>query len=74
MMDVMATFVRLGNFCDGKFETNKDLMIHKKKEHSEKVQVCWNYSTGKCDFGENLCWFLHTNLNTSKSAEIDCNL
>ena len=60
------------NFCENKFETKKDLMVHKKKEHREKVRMCWNYSTGKCEFVENVCWFLHT--NTSISAEVDCNL
>ena len=57
------------NFCAKKFETKKELMVHKKKEHREKVKVCWNYSSGKCEFVENDCWFLHTNT----SSEIDCN-
>jgi hypothetical protein len=47
-------------------------MVHKKKEHSDKVEICWNYSTGKCEFGDDLCWFLHS--NTSKSCEINCNI
>ena len=60
------------NFCKRRFKTNKEVMVHKKKEHSEKVEICWNYSTGKCEFGADLCWFLHT--NSSKSCEIDCNI
>jgi hypothetical protein len=49
-----------------------DLMIHKKKEHREKVSICWNYSAGKCELGDSVCWFLHT--NTYKSSEVDCNI
>ena len=60
------------NFCDLKFGTNRDLMVHKKKEHREKVRICWNYSTGKCEFGDNACWFLHT--DASKSGEVDCSI
>ena len=60
------------NFCNEGFKTKKDLMGHKKKEHSEKVDICWNFATGKCEFGADLCWFLHT--NSSKSSEIDCNI
>jgi hypothetical protein len=56
------------NFCERRFTTNKELMVHKKKEHSEKVKICWNYSTGKCEFEDDLCWFLHT--ITSKSIAI----
>ena len=52
------------NFCAKKFETKKELMVHKKKEHREKVKVCWNYSSGKCEFVENYCWFLHTNTSS----------
>ena len=60
------------NFCNRRIKTNKELMVHKKKEHSDKVEICWNYSTGKCEFGDDLCWFLHS--NTSKSCEINCNI
>ena len=47
-------------------------MVHKKKEHREKVSICWHYSTGRCEFVDNDCWFLHT--NTPKSVEVDCNI
>ena len=60
------------NFCDLKFEAKKDLMMHKKKEHREKVSKCWNHSAGNCELGDSACWFLHT--NTSKSWEVDCNI
>ena len=62
------------NFCAKKFETKKELMVHKKKEHREKVKVCWNYSSGKCEFVENDCWFLHTNTLNVKldSKQLTC--
>ena len=60
------------NFCDKRYQSNKDLMIHKKKEHSEKVKICWNHSSGNCEFGDDQCWFLHT--NKSKDFEIDCKI
>ena len=47
-------------------------MVHRKKEHREIVRICWNYSTGKCQFADNECWFLHE--NTSKSDEINCDI
>ena len=60
------------NFCGLKFEIKKDLMIHKKKEHREKVSICWNFSAGNCELGDSICWFLH--MKTSKSGEVDCNI
>ena len=54
------------NFCDENFETKKSLMIHTKKEHKEKVDECWNYSAGTCVFGEEICWFIHSE-KSSKS-------
>jgi hypothetical protein len=40
------------NFCEDTFENTGDLMKHKKKEHTEKVDICWNYAGGKCVFEE----------------------
>ena len=48
------------NFCDQKFETRKSLMVHKKSEHLEKVALCWNFSSGVCECGDDFCWFSHT--------------
>ena len=47
-------------------------MVHKKKDHRENVRTCWNYSAGTCGFGDNACWFLHT--DASKSGEVDCSI
>ena len=35
-------------------------MEHKKKDHLEKVSLCWKYSSGTCEFGDLNCWFSHS--------------
>ena len=35
------------------------MMNHKKIEHTANVCLCWNYSTGRCTYGEKNCWFIH---------------
>ena len=58
------------NFCGQKFESQKLLMEHKKKVHIKKVASCWNFSAGKCEFGDDSCWFSH-----SKNIEhFKCNI
>ena len=49
------------NTCKDNFESKNELMMHRKKEHVEKVQVCWNFVSSKCQFVEDLCWFRHCN-------------
>ena len=56
--------------CDMSFHTKQDLMIHRKKEHIEKVPTCWNYIEGNC-LWENSCWFNHT--DNSSTLE-KCNI
>ena len=61
------------NFCDNGFETKRDLMNHKKIEHTEKVNVCWHFSAGTCSFGDKKCWFVHsTEKNDLISTEYTC--
>ena len=58
------------NLCVDSFEKKRDLMIHKKEDHKEKVEFCWPYSAGTCPYGEQKCWFIHgkedSNSNTSE--------
>ena len=35
------------NFCGEKFVTQRILMEHKKRVHTERVALCWNFSAGK---------------------------
>ena len=46
-------------FCDNKFTLLRELMEHKKIQHEEKINICWNYPSGNCEFGSDNCWFLH---------------
>ena len=49
-------------------------MQHKKASHKEKVNVCWNFSAGKCELGDDLCWFIHCeNSEETVIKEIKCN-
>ena len=47
-------------FCGENFETLSSLMKHKKRVHTEKVALCWNFSSGKCEFSDDSCWFSHS--------------
>ena len=60
------------NFCDKSFENKGEQMKHKKEEHTEKVDICWNYAGGKCDFEEGKCWFLHKDETTSRFECTSC--
>ena len=64
--------------CDKKFKILKDLMMHKKINHVENVNVCWHFLNGFCPYGE-MCWFRHeTNSNKNKKdldiKSIKCNI
>ena len=41
------------------FKNKKDLMKHKKKEHTENVQILSHYSCGNDPYGEQNFWFIH---------------
>ena len=61
--------------CAKTFETKTSLMVHSKKEHTEKTSVCWNFLADKCDLGDDFCWFIHS--EDSRKAEFssfNCNL
>ena len=34
-------------------------MKHKKLHHAESITPCWNHAGGKCEFGDEECWFSH---------------
>ena len=48
------------NFCEDTFESKGYLMSNKKRTHNEKVEICWNFSSGTCPYGEQNCWFSHS--------------
>ena len=52
-----------GNYC----KTKGDLMVHRKKAHPEKFNLCRYFAAGHCDF-DNECWFNHSD-TTSPSVK-----
>ena len=46
-------------------------MKHKKDQHTENVYIYWNYMSSNCEFGNKICWFIHTNGN---EMQFDCTL
>ena len=59
------------NFCTEMFLSIRDLMVHKKKEHVDKVSSCRNHTNGTCDFGDLQCWFSHANQTSSMTFKSD---
>ena len=47
------------HYCGENFETKRDLMIHRKNAHIEKVKLCSYFAEGKCIFGDE-CWYNHS--------------
>ena len=45
--------------CDEKFENKTNMMLHRKKEHPEKVRQCVKYNENECRFQAESCWFKH---------------
>ena len=50
-------------------------MLHKKKEQIANVAVCWNFTAGNCEFGDDICWLNHSKQSkTSEKTELSkCN-
>ena len=56
-------------FCEECFESKRELMEHRKKEHTERVSVCWKFTSGQCEYGIEKCWFNHG----TERSETKCN-
>ena len=41
-------------------------------QHAENVNPCWNYASGKCDFGDDKCWFIHKSENGGRFECTSC--
>ena len=59
------------HYCDEIFQTKKDLMVHRKRDHPEKVNTCYYFLQGICNFGED-CWYNHK--KEDLELKIQCNL
>ena len=58
-------------FCDEEFVGKYDLMMHNRKEHQDKLSICWNYQGG-CKYHPN-CWFSHEATENQYSQQYNCN-
>ena len=46
------------NNCEQVFESINEVMIHRKENHNQIVQICRNFKDESCKFG-NKCWYNH---------------
>jgi DNA-directed RNA polymerase subunit RPC12/RpoP len=57
------------NICGRRNSNWGDLRSHLKMMHPESVRPCKFFLLGKCDFPENICWFMHTKPSTTSSPQ-----
>ena len=63
------------NICEEIFENVRDLMTHKKKQHCDRVAVCWKFASGDCIYGDTDCWFRHCQPEKdTESTTLSCKL
>ena len=60
------------NFCDERFETLPEVMIHNKAIHTGSVQHCEKYLENDCFFGKS-CWFLDSESFKNSDPSFECN-
>ena len=60
------------HYCTQLFKTKRDVMLHSKKWHKEKVKPCRNFMKGQCDYTEIECWFSHTETVDSVKNKFEC--
>ena len=56
--------------CGFKLKTKKELMVHRKELHKEKVGPCRYFLEGKCEFSDADCWFSHEKNNSGKKLQV----
>jgi hypothetical protein len=59
-------------FCNDKFGRKRDLMVHRKIDHEEKVGKCRSFTTGTCIYGTNECWWRHERNIELRETEYSC--
>ena len=45
--------------CNETFVNKPDMMLHRKKRHSEIIRQCSQFNQNSCRFQEEACWFKH---------------
>ena len=53
------------------FDSFGPSLVHRKNDHIEKVNICYYFLQGVCDFGED-CWYNHR--KEDLELKIKCNL
>ena len=49
-------------------------MTQKKGSHKEKIAVCWRFTAGNWEFGEDHCWFscmVYSTITEARGVECD---
>ena len=59
------------HYCEQSFKSRREMMIHRKLMHKEKVKVCFLFNEGKCDYKDS-CWFSHE-ISETELPEYNCN-
>ena len=59
-------------FCGEFYQNQTEYMRHKKQMHTETVSTCWNYLVGTCEYGDQACWFMHS--EPVKSSNMRCKI
>jgi hypothetical protein len=63
------------NICEENFDTKRDLMNHKKKQHYDRVAMCWRFASANCSYADTDCWFRHyQTAQVTESSTVNCNL
>ena len=61
------------DFCDEKFRKLRKLMKQEKLHHAESIHPCWNHASGKCEYGDEECWFSHSIEMEGMEQTFECN-
>ena len=62
--DVIECFV-----CNVTFANKPDMMVHRKKTHSDIIKQCAKFDSNSCRFQESECWFKHDNVREEEVEE-----
>lgn len=64
-------------YCENGFDSKSELMAHRKKHHSNRVNICRDFSNGVCPYVESVCWYNHsetTNTSSTVLTRSSCNI
>ena len=57
-------------FCEESFATKGEIMMHRKKKHSQFVKQCNKFLVKNCNLTDENCWFKHEN-KEEESEELE---